>query len=231
MRRINRCWLGPRPMPSRFRRYGELWQELNPETEVIDWSWNNLPEDLPCLDVMEDLRQRCTSGTSTELPTQLADILGYWFSSQGDIYANADIRPVRSVPEEMWNSDFVTFEEREYELCVNAFTGGRFGSSFWQFVLDGISESYFSQPPNTEMVFTTGPIYLTARMKQWKDIGNEEICPVTVYPWYTVNPILWKDVPQGSYGSDMVDLNNLPEGCIGIHDWWHRVTGRSNVVS
>lgn len=230
-RTLHRVWLGPKPLPDRFKWYGDLWRQLNPGVTVVDHSWHDIPENLPCQEVMEDLRRRCTSGLSTELPTQLADILGYYYTSLGDIYANADIRPVRPIPEEMWNQDFVTKEEKGYHLKMNAFTGGRFGSPFWKFVLDGIHDNYFSHPPGTEMVYTTGPIYLSSRLVQWKEAGNADICPVKVYPYYTVNPILWKNVPPGRYGSDVIDLNNLPEGCIGVHDWAHRVTGRTNTVS
>lgn len=221
-------------MPSRYKDYGSMWKELNPNVEVIDHSWHDLPDYMPCQDVMDDLRNQCTSGNSTELPTQLADIIGYFLTWQGGIYANADIRPVHPIPEGMWDTDFATYEEVNYPLTVNAFTGGKAASPFWQFVLEGIYDSYFSQPKKTEMVFTTGPIYLTNRIEQWRrenpSMAYGEF-PVVVYPYHTVNPILWKDVPPGVHGSDLVDLNNLPKGCIGVHDWGHKITGRSNVVS
>lgn len=213
-------------MPRKYRWYGQLWQELNPDITIKDWSWQNLPEDLPCQDVMEDLRRRCTTGTSTELPTQLADILGYYLSWSGGIYANADIRPVLPIPEEMWGIDFATFEEYNYPLVVNAFTGGTTDSLFWKFVLEGVSENYFSYPTGSEMVFTTGPQYLTKKINEWSSTTA-----IKIYPYQTVNPILWKDVPVGKAGSDVLDLNRLPEGCLGVHDWGHKLNGRTNIVS
>ena len=222
---IHRVWLGPRPMPEHQKHYGTLWKDLNSDADLIDWSWHNLPTDLPCQDVMDDLRNRCTSSNSVELSTQLADIIGYYLSYIGGIYANTDIKPVAPIHEHMWNSDFATYEEKDFPLVVNAFTGGVPNSELWKFVLDGISESYFSHPPGTEMVFTTGPIYLTRRLNQWK--GKL----VQIYPHSTVNPILWKDVPAGRLGSDLVNLNSLPDGCVGVHDWHHKINGRTNVVS
>lgn len=218
-------------MPARYKQYGKLWKDLNPDAIVVDHSWNDLPDYLPCQDVMDDLRNQCTSGNSTELPTQLADIIGYFLTKEGGIYANADIRPVKPLPEEMWSADFATYEEVNYPLVVNAFTGGKEGSPFWSFVLEGIHESYFSHPRGTEMVFTTGPLYLTRRIEEWKRENPRGEFPVTIYPYFTVNPILWKEVPPGRYGSDLVDLNNLPPGCVGVHDWGHKITGRTNTVS
>lgn len=221
---LHRIWLGPHPMPERFKCYGQLWEELNPDLVLNEWSWHNLPEVLPCKDVIDDLYRRCTSVESTELPTQIADILGYWLVLEyGGIYANADINPFRPIPEHMWDRDFVTFEEKNYPLKVNAFIGGIEGSEFWKSVLDGIPDRYFSNP-EAEMVFTTGPRYLTEKVDSWSETD------VTIYPYSTVNPILWKDVPLGSYGSEVFPLDKLPADSIGIHDWHHRFTQRSNVV-
>jgi len=220
---LYRLWLGPYPMPEQYKWYGALWRELNPDMEVIDFSWHNLPENLPCRDVMDDLRSKATSGHSVELATQLADVIGYYLTSLGGIYSNADIRPVRPIPDYMWGTDFATYEEINYPLVVNAFTGGCQYSSFWRFLLAGLSQNYFDKPSDAEMVFTTGPHYLTSKIKEW-DRG------ITVYPHHTVNPILWKEVGEGQRGSDLLDLDTLPAGCIGVHDWGHKMTGRSNVV-
>ena len=53
---IHRLWLGPRPMPQRFRYYGRDWERLNPGWECHDWSWHDLPEDLANADIMDDTR-------------------------------------------------------------------------------------------------------------------------------------------------------------------------------
>jgi hypothetical protein len=40
---FHRIWLGGRPMPDEFKRYGDSWLELNPEWEMRTWSEENLP--------------------------------------------------------------------------------------------------------------------------------------------------------------------------------------------
>lgn len=223
-RTLHRLWLGPRPMPERYKYYGDLWKMLNPEVNVHDWSWHDLPEDLSNIGVMEDLRSKCSRSASVELATQLADIISYdLVATFGGIYANADIKPTNPIPERLWDTDFATYEEKDYDLVVNAFFGASPKAEFWFKVVDNLENNYRSYPANTEMVFTTGPQYLTKMHKENPGM-------LSVEPYYTVNPLLWKDVPLGQRASDIINTNSLPEGCIGIHDWGHRETGRGNTV-
>ena len=63
---IHRLWLGPRPMPQRFKDYGRDWESLNPGWECHDWSWHDLPEDLANADVMDDTRRRSSRSDSID---------------------------------------------------------------------------------------------------------------------------------------------------------------------
>ena len=40
---FHRIWLGRRPMPDEFKRYGDSWLEVNPGWEMRTWSEDNLP--------------------------------------------------------------------------------------------------------------------------------------------------------------------------------------------
>lgn len=220
-------------MPARFKEYGVQWRRLNPEWHVQDWSWSDLPDDLANDRVLEDIRGRCTSGLSLEMPTALADVISYDLVERfGGIYANADIQPVKSLEVlrlDEYDIAWATYEENNYPLVVNAL----FGASeehdpFWTRVVGQLEENYFSMnvpgQPGVEMVFSSGPRYLTA-------VSEQGGIPFRVLPYYTVNPFLWKDIPQGSDASELMVATKLPEGCVGVHHWAHRKNGRSNVVS
>ena len=53
---IHRLWLGPRPMPQRFREFAQDWRDLNPGWECHDWSWHDLPDDLANIKLMTKIK-------------------------------------------------------------------------------------------------------------------------------------------------------------------------------
>lgn len=230
---IHRIWLGPRPMPEAYKEYGRAWTNLNPGWEVLDWSWASLPEDLANAEVLEDMRKRSSTGTSVELPTAQADVISYELVYRyGGIYANADIQPIRPLSNilgHLQGGAWATYEEDNYPLIVNAFFGAPFPkNAFWGDVVSGLHDNYFSLnsegTESVEMVFSSGPHYLTGKSDR----------RLNVLPYYTVNPVLWKDVPSGSDATIVIDsrggVGYLPQNCVGIHHWGHRKSGRSNVV-
>ncbi len=237
IRIIHRLWLGPRPMPARYRYYGTLWEYFNPEWKLKDWSWHNLPETFQNDLVLEDMRKRCTSGLSVELPTALADVISYELVAKfGGIYANTDIQPVRPLGSLGLEIDapWATYEEENYSLIVNAFFGAPDADNpFWQQVVGRLQDRYFGLNKDgqegVEMVFSSGPHHLT---EVAREVGAEY--SFRVLPYYTVNPVLWKDIAPGTDATSVIQarggIDKLPFGCVGIHHWGHKLSGRSNVV-
>lgn len=231
---VHRLWLGPRPMPEAYRGYGRAWEELNPGWQLHDWSWHDLPEDLVCNEVLNDMRARCTSGTSVEMPTAMADAISYELVYRyGGVYTNADIQPIKPLDTIDLSQAWATYEEDNYPLIVNALFGApEPGDAFWQAVVERLPDNYFrlnGYDPSklgVEMVFSTGPHHLTA--------VAEALGTLKVFPYYTTNPVLWKQVEVGSDATPVIEarggIDSLPEGCIGIHHWGHKLTGRSNTV-
>jgi len=224
---IHRCWLGPNPMPDVYKSYGTMWWQSNPDWEVIDWSWHNLSTDFIAQDTIDLITARA-SKPSIEWATQLADIIGYELTYKyGGIYMNADIKPIKPLSTmfinhpKCENMAFAALEQGDF--LVNAVTGGPARSSFWKEVLDGINHNYINYPPQTEMVFTTGPRYLDS-------IWRQDINKLYALPIHTFNPIWWGDLETGSTPDGIYNESSFPEDTIGMHCWGHKLTGRSNVV-
>lgn len=220
---IHRLWLGPRPMPERFKRFGAEWAAMNPGWEVHDWSWADLPEDLANMDVINDLIRRCTRGDSPELATQLADVIDYDLVHRfGGIYLNADIQPVAPLAPEMKDRDWAAMEDEAF--VVNAAFGGPQGSPFWKKVLDELPIRYARgrEAGVQEMNQLTGPRLLT-QVHEWNP-GMLHVFPRQVF-----NPIHFSEIERGTDGSQHAGRQFPPE-TVGVHYWFHRETMRKNYV-
>lgn len=223
---IHRLWLGPRPMPARFREYGRAWAELNPGWTVHDWSWHDLPEDLANQDVMDDIRARCTRGASVEMATALADVIDYELVARfGGVYANCDIQPVRPLLPPMTGGGAWATHEDPVQV-VNAAFGGPAGHPFWVAVVAELPRFYWRRRAEgeEEMNQLTGPHLLT-RAHHMRP-GELNALPVE-----TFNSVHFSQVPRGGTADGLWSPQTLPPGAVGIHHWHHRENGRSNVVS
>lgn len=220
-------------MPTDYKAFGKGWGTLNPGWEVIDWSWHNLPEDLANADVLEDMRRRCSTGTSVEMPTAMADVISYdLIHRYGGVYANADIQPIKPlsvIQGTLSRGPWASYEENGWPLVVNAFFGSPEAEDpFWDKVVSSLDPNYFSLniegQESVEMVFSSGPHHLTA-------VHSQNSGALEVLPYYTVNPILWKSIPLGGDAWSVLSKDQeLPEKCVGIHHWGHKKSGRTNVV-
>lgn len=221
-RLIHRLWLGPREMPGRYREYGRRWAELNPEHEVIEWSWHNLPPPINA-GVCEDLRRRCTD-RHVELATQLADVMAYELVLRyGGAAVNVDIEPVRPLshlPIDHERDAWATYESPG--RLVNAAIGGPPEHPFWQAVVDELPRRY-ARLAGAEMPITTGPELLTDVASRRDDIvrlPRETFCPVHFW-----------DVPQGGTADGLWSPDSLHHATVGVHHWGHKMSGRTNTVA
>jgi len=223
---FHRLWLGPRPMPQAFRDYGQKWEQLNPGWQVHDWSWHDLPEDLANLDVMDDLRNRCSSGNSIELPTQLADIIDYELVYRfGGIYLNADIQPVRALPAEMTDGRaWASLEDDHTGAVVNAAFGAPAGHPFFKAVVEELPRRYWHlrQQGVQEMNQLTGPWLLTD--------AHRNVPGLHVFPHTAFNPVHWGRIGFGHNADGLWRLEDLPPETVGVHHWHHRKAQRTNIV-
>ena len=224
---IHRMWLGPRPMPMRFREFGARWKELNPAAEVIEWSWHNLPGDMANRDVMDDIRSRCTQAGSAELPVALADVMCYDLVARfGGMYVNCDLDPVRplsALGDALDGAWIASWDDASGPLgTVNAALGGPRQDPFWLSVVRLLNVRYWRERAAGEQRIPnlTGN-YLTAEA-----IGANPGA-VRILPREAFNPVHLDDVPWGTG----LPPFTLPAGAVAVHHWDHRRTGRTNYVT
>lgn len=224
-RAIHRFWDG-RDLPEDYARFGEDWQRLNPDWDIVLWSEESIisiiKDSYPyLLDIIEDLKRRDAGRHGIEYYVQLADIAGYVLVHMyGGVYANCDMQPVRPLPE-LPNLAWASLENNEDGRIVNAIIGAPTPQNeFWGIVLAGLSNSYFSKP-GAEMVETTGPAYLTLVAELIRDL-------IYVYPTHIFNPVHWKQIEPGGDASGWLD--SLHPETVAVHHWGHKKDLRSNLI-
>lgn len=225
---VHRLWLGPRPMPARFRAYGTAWGKLNPDVRVMDWSWQDLPEDLANGDVMDDLRSRCTRGDSIELATALADVICYDLVARfGGMYVNCDLEPVRSLPGSILAQSGAWAGREDSVHAVNAAFGGPAAHPFWAALVNNLLPVRYwrlREAGEREMNQLTGAHLLSEAMQALP--GRLEALPEQMF-----SPLHFSAIPYGETADGRWDLGSLPPVTVAVHHWDHRRTGRSNIVS
>lgn len=205
-------------MPEAYVRYGQQWQELNPDWTVIDWT-ERAVEDFPDVEhVLEDLYYRDNGRKGIELYVQLADVIGYCLVREwGGVYVNCDMQPVRplpSLPDLAWAS----YENHVDGRIVNAAIGApQPWDPFWTGLVDELPARYWAYRYD-EMVMSTGPAFLTDFARR-----NNKI---HVFPVETFNPVHWKDIPAGGDASG----REYPPETIAVHHWGHKKDGRTNKI-
>lgn len=218
---IHRFWAGG-DMPSEYEKYGQQWQNMNPDWTVIDWNEPSvlvrMPRDL--LAVVEDLYKRDDGQLGIELYVQMADIVGYWLVwAFGGAYFNCDMQPLQPLEGLLPDSPWASKENHTDDRIVNAAIGApEPHHSFWTGLLDELPFRYFSDP-TAEMVQSTGPQLLT-------DFAHQHPGQLHVFPTETFNPIHWSSIPSGGDASDFL----YPPESIAVHHWGHKKDGRSNHV-
>lgn len=227
---LHRLWLGPRPVPPEYSRYGSAWATMNPRHTVVLWTQATLPR-MRNQDVLDDLVARDGGRKGIELYVQMADVIGYELVHRfGGVYLNMDIQPVRPIDRlyteaGLEGKAWACWEDSE--KLVNAVLGGPAEHPFWDAVIQALPERYRAYGPGTEMVFSTGPHLLTS---VYHALGGDRNPDFVGLPAHTFNPVHWDQVPAGGDASALFDWSNPPAGVYGVHHWGHKRDGRSNVV-
>mgnify|MGYP002780323731 CR=1 FL=1 len=217
---IHRFWSG-REIPADYEVFEHMWQDLNPDYNVVTWDERCLVDFPKLKPVFDDLYRRDNGRHGIELYVQLADVVGYALIKRwGGVYVNCDMEPVRPLPE-MPNQAWASYENYTDYRIVNAAIGAPEPQDrFWQRIIEGLPARYFANP-TAEMVETTGPAYLT-------DMANAHRDEIYVFPKEAFCHVHWGEVAPGGDASAWRD--QLPEEAIALHHWGHKKTGRTNRV-
>jgi len=216
-RLVHRLWLGPKPMPERYIEFGQQWQDLNPNWQVIEWTRKDLPP-MRNQSVLDDIARRPRSSIPMDfdraVAVQSSDVIYYELMERfGGVCLNVDIEPLRPLDDLMeitGENAWATFEDDYY--LVNCAYGGPKGHPFWKRLNDVLPENYYARY-NEYMQHQTGPHLLT---RVWHERDD-----LLALPRETFNYVHHGSIPVGGNADDWRD-QAVAVGAFGLHHWSHR---------
>lgn len=219
---MHRIWMGS-DMPERYARYGELWQDLNPdltlwdwtEEEILDSSWqNNL--------VLHDLykKSKQPGADLTAYYTQVADVVDYELIHKfGGWYFNVDMKPIKSLDTLDFNPAMTALAMEDDIHPVNMAMYGPSASGLMARIIQLLPGRYFGMP-GAFMNATTGVQLIEAALAS--DYFATHFFHRNVF-----NPIHFSEFEYGEYPN--IDREFPPE-TVAVHEWLHRTNQRGQRV-
>ncbi len=107
---FHRVWLGDKPMPTDFRRWGERWLDLHPGWEMYTWTDKNLKP----LRVGE-----CKTWEQARNHSQRSDVVRFLaLLFYGGVYIDTDVEPVKNIEPLLAGQSFVAGREDASQVCT-----------------------------------------------------------------------------------------------------------------
>lgn len=220
---IHRIWLGGE-MPKRYREYGDLWQELNPEHTLWDWTEEEVMDNQWINNmVLQDLYRKSKQPGADMIAyyTHVADVIDYEIIyGYGGWYFNTDLKPLK--PLAALNDKFyqASLAMEDDVHAVNMAMYSPQHHTFFKDVISILPGRYFSMP-GAFMNATTGVQLLMQAL---------EVYPGYVHKWprNVFNPIHWSEF---DYGTTPDIDREYPEETIAVHEWLHRTNQRGQRVT
>ena len=214
---VHRLWLGPAPMPERYVAYGRMWQAMNPDWRVIEWTKEDLPK-MRNQAILDDIARRPRSSIPMEferaVAVQSSDVIYYDLLEQfGGVCLNVDIEPLRplnDLMEVVGENAWATYEDAHY--LVNCAYGAPKGHPFFVRLNDLLPHNYYERY-DEYMQHQTGPHLLT---RVWRERGD-----LMALPKETFNYVYHWDIPAGG-NADAWKQEAVEAGAFGLHHWSHR---------
>lgn len=213
-------------MPARYAEYGELWEEMNPEYTMWDWtedeimdsSWANR-------DVLHDLytKSQQPGADLVAYYTHVADVVDYELVHKyGGWYFNTDLKPIKPLSTLTFNKAAAAFANEDDVHAVNMAMYAPRGNAIFSKIIERLPGRYFGMP-GAFMNATTG-------VQLIMDVLNSldsEMFPVHRFHRNVFNPIHWSEFNYGEYP----DIEReYPEETVAVHEWLHRTNQRGQRV-
>lgn len=220
---MHRIWMGSE-MPERYARYGELWEELNPdmtlwdwtEEEILDTAWVNTA-------VLQDLytKSQQPGADMVAYYTHVADVVDYELVYRfGGIYVNCDLMPIKPLSSiENFKTEVDGFAYEDDVHLVNMFMHGPRESSLFAAIMKRLPERYFGMP-GAFMNASTGVQLIMDVVHGWPGA-------ITRYPRSMFNPIHFSEF---GYGEEPDLDRDYPADTVAVHLWGHRTNQRGQRV-
>lgn len=210
-------------MPQRYEEYGYLWEELNPELNLVEWTEESLfDQDWINKPVLEHLRAQSQHPNADMIAyyTHVADVIDYELCYKfGGWYFNTDLKPIKSLSTLEHYEDYPAFANEDDIHAVNMAMYSPANHPLFAKIIENLPKRYFSMP-GAFMNATTGVQLIMQSLAEWRG-------PVLRYHRNVFNPIHWADFNYGEYP----DINReYPEETVAVHEWLHRTNQRGQRV-
>lgn len=210
-------------MPERYVEYGELWEQLNPEMTLHDWTEEEIMDAEWCnAEVLQDLysNSRKPGADMVAYYTHVADVIDYELIWQfGGWYFNTDLKPIKPLSTLNHPESLPGLAMEDDVHAVNMAMYGQKGDQFFAKVIDNLPKRYFSMP-GAFMNATTGVQLL---MQTLAEYGGR----VVRYDRRVFNPIHWSEF---NYGDTPNIYREYPDITVAVHEWLHRTNQRGQRV-
>lgn len=222
---MHRIWMGG-DMPERYVRYGELWEELNPEYKLWDWteeeimdsSWINAA-------VLQKMYSESKQPGADMIAyyTHVADVVDYELVySYGGWYFNTDLKPLKPLSTLEFNTTHAAFANEDDVHAVNMAMYAPRGNTVFERIIRTLPTRYFGMP-GAYMNATTGVQLIMQVLNEIVPWEN----PVHRFHRNTFNPIHFSEF---GYGETPNIDREYPEETVAVHEWFHRTNMRSQRV-
>lgn len=185
---FHRIWLGGKPMPEVFERWGRTWTDLHPGWEMRLWT----EQSLPALKNGRYLEKCCCLA-------QRSDLVRYEILEQfGGVYIDTDLECFRNIEALIGGLDFFAAHKRVGRIS-NALIGGIKGHPIFRDLVDKWTENFSTDetaamgPPYFAKILQAhaGAMLFGQRVFQAFSIGE--------YTSFPRLPITITQCPEGSY--------------------------------
>lgn len=220
---IHRIWLGG-DMPTRFKEFGEQWQQLNPEFEVKDWGEELLDMRWQNQMVINKMLREIARPDADKVAgyTHLADVLDYELIYKfGGWYFNTDLKPLKPLSVLNIGQLNAVLAMEDDHHAVNMAMYAPPGHPFFKKVLDILPIRYFGNP-GAFMNYTTGVYLLQQALAEYHDVNKVVRLHRNVF-----NPLHFTDF---GYGETPDIEREYPDETVAVHLWAHRTNQRGQRI-
>jgi mannosyltransferase OCH1-like enzyme len=143
---FHQIWLGPKPLPDKFKEWADKWLALNPGWKMDWWTDEHLPE-------MSNKKEF----DAADKMAAKSDILRYDICHRyGGIYIDSDLEPLRPIEDLLDGVNAFYGDERPHTPC-NAILGCAKNDPFFGRLVEQLPASFAGEG---DIVDKTGPRFL-----------------------------------------------------------------------
>lgn len=219
---MHRIWLGSE-MPERYQKYGEEWEDLNPNFRLWDWTEEEIMDsEWINVEVLQDLyaKSRQPGADMVAYYTHVADVVDYELVyKHGGWYFNTDLKPIKPLNTLRFDHDAAAFAMEDDVHAVNMAMYAPRGNDLFAKIIEILPHRYFGMP-GAFMNATTGVQLIMEAL-------SREPWAVTKFHRNVFNPIHFSEF---GYGETPNIDREFPDETVAVHEWLHRSNMRGQRV-